>query len=611
MKKLLAALRTRLDTPTDSLKHTLLAVLAGGCLMGLASLYLSAGRYGIFMFAWYFLRPKVLLLNLLPFLALALLFFGLTNRAWLSYLLTGLACIAYSFPQFWKLMGRNDPLFAEDLLIVAEAVQMSKQYVQLSWQVVLTVALVGFGTWVFFKVFRGRFTRVPARLALPLAVVALCACLYPTVYTSAKVYNSMKVFPYINQWFETNKYISRGGIYPFIYSIQTALPNEPEGYDEAAAAAAIAAYETDDIPEDKKVSVICVMYEAFTDLTECTDTITGADPYEAFHALQAESYHGTLVTNVFAGGTIDTERCVLTGFNALTNFRRPSWSYARYFADQGYTLNGAHAGYAAFYNRRNVNENLGIADYRFIEGYYDSLFPDQIPTDAQLLPDITARCLEQMADGPVFSFNVTYQNHGPYPTDTANFEQPYVPQGDLSDGDYHIINNYLWGVEDTGKQMTAMAEQFRHSEEPVVLLFFGDHKPWLGEQSATYRAMNIDIFSQNDESFYTYYSTQYLIWANDAAKAVLGTDMVGQAPTVSPCYLMNVLFDACGWEGPSYMKLTGEAMAAMPILHATNRMQVEGAMVEEADLSDENRRLLQTLRCAQFYLAQDAAARLP
>ena len=93
----------------------------GGCLLGTVSLYLSAGRYGIFMLGWYFLNPKTLLLNLLPFLALALLFYALTDRAWLSYALTGIACLAYSFPQYWKLLGRNDPLYAEDLMIVGEA----------------------------------------------------------------------------------------------------------------------------------------------------------------------------------------------------------------------------------------------------------------------------------------------------------------------------------------------------------------------------------------------------------------------------------------------------------------------------------------------------------
>lgn len=611
LNKPISSLIERTKNPIHTLPASLLAVFLGGCCLGLLNLYFSTGQYTVFLFLYYLTQPLVLLLNLLPYVFLCLLVYCLTNRAWVSFLSVGIFCLIFSWAQYWKLMARNDPIYAEDLTLVSEAMQMSGQYIQITWQIVLSAILVIFATWFIARVFKGRFTRPAARLAIPAVIIALCCWLYPNVYTSQSVYNSMKVFPAINQWFETNKYISRGGIYPFLYSVQTAVPTAPDGYDAGETAELLATYETDNIPEDQKVSVIAVMYEAFEDLSTCTDAITGADPYEAFHALQSESYHGTLITNIFAGGTIDTERCVLTGFNSLTNFRRPSWSYARYFADQGYTVNGAHAGYEAFYNRRNVNENLGISDYRFIEGYFEDLFPDQIPTDAQLLPDIAQYCKSQMADGPVFSFNVTYQNHGPYDSTTAFFDREYIPQGSLSDADYLIVNNYLAGVEDTAQQMMAMVDSFRDSQEPVILVFFGDHKPWLGEQSSTYQALDIDIFSQTDESFYTYYSTEYIIWANPAASEALGKEFTGVGPTVSPCFLMNVLFEQCGWEGPSYQKLTDEVMARMPIVHSTNRFQIDGNIIGEADLPTDAAQLLGNLRNAQFYLAQDAHALLP
>ena len=589
---------------------SLLAVILSGCCLGLLSLYFSAGEHSLFLFLYYLTQPMVVVLNLLPFVLLGLLFYGLTGRCWLAFSLDALICMFFSWAQYWKLTARNDPIIAEDLTILSEAMQMSGQYIQITWQIILSAILVLVAGLLLAWLCRNK-AHISLRLGLPALVVAACLLLYPNVYTSGKIYNSMKVWPQINQWFETNKYISRGGIYPFIYSIQSAVVTPPEGYSVETAQNYLTEYENDDIPEDKKVSVIVVMYEAFSDLSQYIE-ISGKDPYESFHALQSESYHGTLVTNIFAGGTIDSERCVLTGFSQLTNFRRPSWSYARYFADQGYTVNGGHAGYEAFYNRINVNENLGIPGYRFIENYYQDLFgSDQPPTDTQILPEIAEYCLNQMAEGPVFSFNVTYQNHGPYNTTTALFAQDYVPQGTLSDSDYYIINNYLNGVADTGNNMLAMAETFRNSDEPVILVFFGDHKPWLGDQSVTYQALGIDIFSETDDSFYTYYETEYMIWGNQAARDVLGTDLTGTGPTVSPCFLMNVLFDQCGWEGSSYTKLTDEVMAAMPIVHSTGRYQVDGTMVDRQDLSLDNADLLSKMEISQFYLAQDASGQLP
>ena len=570
--------------------------------LGLVSLYFSAGSHGLRLFLWYLTQPMVLTLNLLPYLLLGLLLLALTGRSWLAFGLDAAVCLFFSWAQFWKLMARSDPIYAEDLLILAEAQQMAGQYIRLTPAILCSAVAAVALTWALWF-FRGRPLKPLPRLSLAAAVVALALWLSPNVYISGRVYNSLKVWPRLNQWIDTNRYISRGGIYPFLNSIPAAVPSPPEGYDEEAAKAILSAYPSDDIPENERVSIIVTQLEAFCDLSGLTDRITGPDPYAAYHALLDESFHGRLLPNIFAGGTIDTERCVLTGFSRLESFRRPSWSYARYFAEQGYTIQGAHAGYEAFYNRLNVNENLGIPGYRFIENHFRD-FVSGIPGDDVLLPDITEHALSAMASAPVFSFNVTYQNHGPYSADSARFDEPFVPQGELSDSDYHIVNNYLFGIRDTGRQMAAMTDAFRTLEEPVILVFFGDHKPWLGEQSVTYGALGIDITSDADAAFYNYYATDYLIWANDAARAALDSDFTGIGPEISPCFLMNVLFRQCGWDGPGYTSLTDSLLDAVPMLHTSGRFLVNGSLTDSlpADLQE----LVTQMEQVQYYLTQDS-----
>ncbi|MBQ6823558.1 MAG: sulfatase-like hydrolase/transferase [Clostridia bacterium] len=588
----------------------LMLLLASGCL-GAMSLYFSTGSYKLPLFFFYMENFKLVLLNILPFQLLCLLIWFLTNRAWVGFLGSGVFCLVYSFAEYWKLMARDDPIFAEDLLVLKEALQMSGSYVEVTWQMIFAIFLVLLGTAVIFLFFRGKLPRVSLRIALPVAVVIAGVLLYNGPYTSKEVYSSFKVWERVNPWFQNNNYISRGGIYPFIYSIQSALPQVPADYSKEEAAEQLGAYKHDAIPEDKKVSVVAVMYEAFADLTLDTDRITGADPYAGYHQLQSEGYSGELVTNIFAGGTINTERCVLTGFSELTSFRRQSWSYARYFAEQGYTVEGAHAGYQAFYNRLNVNRNLGIEDYKFIENYFSDLF-EGIPKDRDFLPEITRLTKEKTEAGEkVFSFNVTYQNHGPYSTDRIYSEKIYVPQNDLSDYDYNVVNNYLSGVEDTSNRMLEMADAFRDSKEPVVLVFFGDHKPWLGDSSTTYTALGIDLFANNEESFYNYYNTEYLIWANDAAKEVLGKEFSGKGPAISPCYLMNLLFEQCGWEGPSYLKMSNEIKAELPVVTTNDRYLVDGALVPTSSLTEEQKAMLEKMRRVQFYLSRDSGGKLP
>ena len=589
---------------TKSLPCTLLLYCLCCALLGVVALYFSTGVYGTEMFLWYFTQPLVVLLNTLPLVVLGLLLLALLDRAWLAYAVTAVICLVFSWAQHWKLLARGDPIHAEDLLIVGEAAQMAGQYVRITWPIVLSGLLAAVTTLALAVTARGRIRRLLPRTAMIALLAAGSLLLFNHYYDRNISYYAMEVWPRINKWFDTNNYISRGNVYSFLRTIPDAFPSPPEGYDEEAARELLSAYPSDDIPQEEKVSIIVTQLEAFADLSQVTDRITGCDPYADYHAILEESYHGRLLPNVFAGGTIDTERCVLTGFSALENFRRPSWSYARYFESQGYTLEGAHAGYEAFYNRVNVNENLGFPSYRFIENHYSD-FMEGIPYDDVFLPDVTQHVLAAMEQGPVFSFNVTYQNHGPYSGSAAHFTREYIPRGDLSESDYLIANNYLEGVRDTCARIQTMLDAFRTSEKPVILVFFGDHKPWLGEQSVTYGALGIDITSDSSHSFFNYYATDYLIWANSAAKAVLGREFVGQGPTISPCYLMNVLFDQCGWEGPGYQKLTDEVMASLHMLHSTGRYLCDGTLLDT--LTQSQQELADRMTYTQYYLAQDAA----
>lgn len=607
---------------------TTVVLVFSGSLLGLLSLFFSTGQYGRHLFSFYLSNGLTLLLNLMPFVFLNFFFFFITNRVWAAFALDSVLCLLFSWSNFWKLLARDAPLVASDLLIVSEALDMSANYISITPLMIGSLFLALILTLLFARYFHGNIKKTKTRVFFSIILIMVCCILFFTVYTSYSLFNLQPCWPQLTEWFTTTAHISRGGIYPFIYSIPQAFPTPPSGYREDEAVATLHSYKLDEIPKDLQASVIFVMLEAFTDLSEVTDNITSNDPYTLYHDLQNESYHGNLIVNVFAGGTNNTEQCVITGYPYLEAFAIPSWSYARYFASQGYTVNGAHAGYQGFYNRNIVNSNLGFPEYRFIDNYYrnlpegilnswdildkdtayylDNLYEDKIPMDFQFLPEVTDYCKAQIELGqPVFSFNVTYQNHGPYPTNIALFPREYIPRGNMSESDYNIANNYLAGIEETAKRMSEMVDEFRDYEEPVVVVFFGDHKPWLGDQNTTYHALGIDIASNTDSSFLNYYSTEYLIWANDAAKDNLNKSFVGTGPTISPAFLMNVLFEQCGWGGPEYKKLSDEVMCTVPVVHETGVYASDDKMVTGDDLTAEQKSLLHKLNCVRYYLINE------
>lgn len=580
-----------------------LLLTGAGLGLGLVSLALAPANYGWPLFFDYLKHPAILALNLLPPLVLLALCYGITGRAWLSYLITALPVMALSFGNYYKLAFRDDPVIASDLLILGEAGKMAGNY-QLFLSPKLVCALAGavVSLLLLALLARGR-PRLPARLAVSLASLAVAAGLTP-VYLSEEVYNANTNLDHINQWSATQQYISRGLFYPFLHSIQDAIPQPPAGYSEAEVSALLDTYTAADIPEDQKVNVVGVMLEAFADFSVYGQIEFQQDVYALFHQLEAESYSGRLVTNIFAGGTVDTERAFLTGESSSSHNPRSNVdSFVWYFKSQGYQTSGDHPSYNWFYNRRNINTYLGFDQYRFVEDFYTQFTNGGVANDSIFFPQLTKSILEQLEeDVPLFSFSVSYQGHGPYGSEECWYGDvdDFIGNHELDQASRTILANYFGSQMDTQVYLMEMVDTFRTLDEPIVLVVFGDHKPWLGNNSTVYSALGIDLSLSSVDSFYSYWSTPYLIWANNAAKETLNNDFVGEGPDLSPCFLMNLLFDLCSWEGDAYMQAVSPIWTQLPVIHHLNRyVTAEGDFV--AQPTPEQESLIQQFRALEYY----------
>ena len=582
----------------------LLAAAAG---LASVSLLLAVGHYGLDLGRGYFERPIILLLNLLPCVGLMFLMYGLTGRASWAFAVTAAAVLGFSVGNYYKLVFRDDPLMFADLFLLKEAGNMVGSY-RLFLDKKLALALVcAVGGWVFLHfLVRGKLVGRERAITAVLSVLVMAA-LAPA-YLDAGMYNIRTAYyeRLDNRWSSTQQYIARGFVYPFLHSITETLPNPPEGYSERETAALLARYENADIPEDKKVNIVGIMLEAFADFSIYEQIEYQQDVYAIYHALEAEGYSGTLLDNIFAGGTVDTERAFLTGMApGNLNYRSNTSSYAWYLKSQGYRTSGDHPCYAWFYNRRNVNGYLGFDSYRFVENYYTQFTNNNVAPDRVFMPELTASVMEQLEDeAPLFSFSVSYQGHGPYNDDICWWGEvdDYIANHDLDQGTRTILANYFGSVMDTQRYLAEMADAFRASGEPIVLVVFGDHKPWLGNGNSVYNALGIDLSGGDRESFYNYWSTRYLIWANDAAREVIGRDIAGVGPDISPCFLMNVLFERLGWKGDAYMQAVDECRREAPVIHNGNMyITADGELKTFSELTQEQAALVRRFRDLEYY----------
>lgn len=612
---------------------TMVLLIASAIGIGVFSLYLSTHTFGQEMFESWFDTPAIAVLNIAPIVLVQLLLYFLTMRAWIANLITGAAVSVLTLINYFKLAFRDDPFLFEDIMLFKEAGDMAGKYeIALTTEMWLMFGVVIVSTLVLAFVGNARFRALACRAAaIGLSAAAVLIFIFNFAMNSS-VYDSVSNNDLINQWNSTEVYVSKGFIYPFLNSMNSAFPEKPEGYSPAKAQEILAQYEDGDIPADEKINVVGIMLEAYNDFSKFDSIDWRSDPYDIWHKIEKESISGEIVTNIFAGGTIDSERTFMTGYADFGSLRVPTASYVQYFRDQGYFTEGSHPCYEWFYNRTNINANLGFDEYWFVENRYTQWTDGDVAYDNIFFPDILDLYEDATEEGdkPYFQFNVSYQNHGPYPEVPSSGGKKYV-SSKYSDVEENIANNYFHGVRNTSQHVWNYLNELRRDEEPVVVVMFGDHNPWFGDGNSVYDELGINIDTNSQEGFLNYYSTPYYIWANEAAREIIsekaelraeaaggsvandpdeygksaktgaessgsgqsaktgnesgedpdaaygpwdvsldGVDFEkvrGEGPVIGPYYLMNILFEILDWEGTAYMQYTDYVMENLPVIH--------------------------------------------
>ena len=414
---------------------------------------------------------------------------------------------------------------------------------------------------------------------------------YQKIYTNAEIYNSVGNTENINVWIATRQSQIRGLIYPFIYSATEILDNKPVDYNEKEVEEILKEYTYDDIPEDKKVNIIAIMLEAYNDFSKFDSITFTNDVYEKLHEIEENSLYGNIIVDIFGGGTISTERHFITGFYEFPSFRKETNSYARYFKEQGYAVEAMHPIYGAFYNRNTINTNLGFDNYWNYENKFGSYSGwGGYANDSELYSEIIKGLEEANANNEYyFNFSVTYQNHGPYSGE--NFSENYIENKGYSDYALNMFNRYLSGIKNSNEALYELVEYLNNYDEPTILIFFGDHNPYLGEGGYVYEELGINLNLATLDGFENYYSIPYVIHANPSAKEIFDKDFKGELDTISPNYLMNELFEYIDYEGNEYLKYTSELKKQVgvinPIYYKVNGEYVSSSNNNYQNMIDE------------------------
>ena len=121
-------------------------------------------------------------------------------------------------------------------------------------------------------------------------------------------------------------------------------------------------------------------------------------------------------------------------------------------------------------------------------------------------------------DAPFFAYTVTIQNHQTYNYAKYGFEPERVPlTKEISDAAMEALSVYMEGIRDSSGMLRKLTEYLDDLQEPVVLVFFGDHRPTLCANYGAYIELGMDIGNPDDpKSAIETNTTPFLIYANKA-----------------------------------------------------------------------------------------------
>lgn len=567
--------------------------------------------------------PTMLLLNILPILLLILLLFFLTRKLFFSVSCIGVVFLFFAIVDRVKVIMRQEPLLPTDLTLVKETLAILKTFP--AYQLVLIgLMLLAFAVLLVLSFKKSKKTALPL-VARIIGLVLVIACAFGANrfwYADKGLYDG---YPTVdNPYFQVNQYNTKGMIYSFLHQYNITKMTVPEGYD----ANDFAELEQTqwNAPEEKEYPhIIMIMGEAFSDLSENPHLdFTGyRDPLQNFKAISnsENAYSGHIVVPNFGGGTSNTEYDVLTGCSTryLDN-PLPSYNFIhgnfdgmpRQLQKVGYETLSIHPGYAWFYNRQNVYPDLGFQNCYFLEDSFDletqgyGGYINEGATMDKIIDTLDTHIKEK--DSPLFSFTVTIQNHGPYEKHYGTLAPNFSTDVPLDENQTDLLTQYFAGIIDADEQIGRLQAYAENSDEPIVLVYFGDHLPGFSNGMEFFDLLDYPIDANGTpEEQLAVYETPYFIWQNDSAENLCGNinNMVAELelPTnglMSSQFLGTTVLEmfVSGYESPLH-SLNDKLRRELPVCAKNIYVDAEGNYTEL--ISEKQQKMVQTLKNWQYY----------
>ena len=463
---------------------------------------------------------------------------------------------------FYTLQLRGEPFLPWDLAQVSEAAGVaSAAGIKIQTSMIVTVVVELALMAGSFFLYRGRHKQrwLPRVAGSAATAAALCLLIFG-VYLQPTVCQAIGIVP--DAWMQDRYYRYYGVVTGFMTNLSNLEIDKPDNYSEETVDAIL-----DNVDESQKFStsplyptsyaattakdeqvkkptIIYVMNESYWDVSELEqygikfDTDVSAN----LHALQQTSAYGRAYSPSFGGGTCDVEFEALTGYSVSflpsgskpyqQHVTKPMFALPSYLKTQGYQTAAVHCFWARYWSRDTAYPNLGLDDFISLEDMHGvtkvrkHYWTSGLVTDDSMADQIIGQYekMKASSDEPVFLHAVTMQNHTNYNKDNYPDDQRVKvlehPAG-MKASTVGALEDFATGIRDADAMLGKLTAYFSQVDEPVILVFWGDHYNPIDSNYDVYTTTGYASDSSADPRLH---QTTLLMWSNYSdAQMDLGT----------------------------------------------------------------------------------------
>ncbi|WP_333873527.1 LTA synthase family protein [Methylobacter sp.] len=272
-----------------------------------------------------------------------------------------------------------------------------------------------------------------------------------------------------------------------------------------------------------------------------------------FRELWKSAGYSHALAPVFGGFTANSEFEVLCGFPVVRDtvkFERQLLNdvpcLPHLLADKGYRTISSHPNVPVFWNRVNAYKRMGFQTYWSLGDFVQDDMNQEFMSDSTLYRQVMEKISGSLdAKQPVLDYIVTYFGHWNYPLSESR------PNKISSSSQIEEVSAYANTVYYKSRELMAFINEMRKRDPEGIIVVFGDHLPFLGENFAGYVESEVLTANRSDFSptmFKAYVSTPMLIIDGKRGPVKFGSLPLYQVP--------KLLLDLLNFNEPSIMDYT-------------------------------------------------------